>query len=282
LPRGSAADPVRMPVGSVSGTLLRGPTMKRYIKNVLVVCSLSMLAVAVFAADENKEKSDRAERRKARATSRPAYLDKEHAPRGRGWVHLFNGKDLDGWKFFPSNQPTSWKATDGVMASVFKEGEHGVNAYTAQQYTDFEFYCEFKVPKNGNSGIFLRGLFEIQIRGDYGMKLDDPGIDWGTGAFYGQKKPLKNASKPDTEWQSVFAKVVGDKATVYVNGELVQENYVLAKATHRYGEMKDVKEAGPGPIILQGDHKPIEYRHVMLKPLDKAEKTEKTEKTETK
>lgn len=243
--------------------------MQGYVKYALLICGLTLSAAIVLAAEEKKDEGKKDEKRAGQPTTRPAYLDKEHAPRGKGWVKLFNGKDLEGWKFFPADRKSNWKAVDGVMAAVEAVDHRGTNAYTTQKFADFEFYCEFKVPKGGNSGIFLRGLFEIQIRGDYGMKLDDPGLDWGTGAFYGQKKPLKNVSKPADEWQSVYAKVVGDKATVYVNSQLVQENYVLARPTHRYGEMSDIKEAGPGPIILQGDHKPIEYRHVMIKPIEK-------------
>jgi hypothetical protein len=245
--------------------------MKRYVKYALVIGTLSLCAALSLAAEEKGAAGGRQGRRAGRATSRPAYVDKEHAPRPRDkeWIKLFDGKDLDGWKFFPTDRPNSWKVTDGIMESALKEGQHGLNAYTTQQFEDFEFYCEFKVPKDGNSGIFLRGLYEVQIRGDYGMKLDDPKIDWGTGAFYNQKKPLKNASKPADEWQSIYAKVVGDKATVYVNGVLVQDNFVLAKPTHQYSEMKDVKEGGPGPIILQGDHKPIQFRYVMIKPIKK-------------
>lgn len=247
--------------------------MNRCFKGVLVFCGLSVCAALALAAEEQRDRGQREGRRGDRPTTRPAFLDKEHAPkpRDRGWIRLFNGRDLEGWKFFPADRKTNWKVVDRVMTAAEAEDHRGVNAYTARQFKDFEFYCEFKVPKDGNSGIFLRGLYEIQIRGDHGMKLDDPKLDWGTGAFYGQKKPLKNASKPADEWQSIYARVEGDKATVYVNGELVQENFVLAKPTHRYAEMKDVKEGGPGPIILQGDHKPIQFRYVMVKPIGEKE-----------
>jgi len=246
-----------------------------------VVTGMAIGIGGAFAADKEKKsekpktaaKTNEAAAKTSEATAKTpttevAYIDRKHAPVGKGWAALFNGKDLDGWKTLAKNQKMTWKADDGVLATSFKEGDHGCNICSEKSYADFEFYCEFKVPKNGNSGVFLRGLFEVQIRGDYGMKLDDPAIDWGTGAFYGQKAPAKNASRPADEWQSMYAKVLGDKATVFINGEQVQKDFVLAKPTYRYDEMKDVKESGPGPVILQGDHKPVQYRHVMIKPIE--------------
>lgn len=253
--------------------------MRRSRKLMMAVVAGVMIAVGgAWAAEKDKknEKPKAAVAAEAKPTDAGAgkatvtevvYLDKKHAPDVRkGWVPLFNGKDLDGWKPLGKGQKMTWKVEDGILATSFKEPEHGCNIQSEKTFTDFEFYCEFKVPKNGNSGVFLRGLFEVQVRGDYGMKLEDPAIDWGTGAFYGQKRPLKNASRPADEWQSMYVKVVGDKASVFVNGEQVQKDFVLDKPTHRYAEMKEVKEKGPGPIILQGDHKPIAYRHVMIKP----------------
>ncbi|GEM_PF-1436382 len=254
--------------------------MRKMAKHMAVIMAGVAIGVGGTHAAE-KEKKNARSKVTAAAASNPnkeapakdsadpvVYIDKKHAPNvGKGWQPLFNGKDLEGWKPVAMNQKLTWKAVDGVLATSFKEPEHGCNIRSTKEFTDFEFYCEFKVPKNGNSGVFVRGLFEVQVRGDYGMKLDDPAIDWGTGAFYGQKRPAKNASRPADEWQSMYIKVVGDKATVFVNSEQVQRDFVLAKPTHRYDEMKDVKESGPGPIILQGDHKPVEYRHLMIRPL---------------
>ena len=258
---------------------------------IVIVASVAIGAGGVLAAEKKKEADKSKTAAAAKSTDATAakatapevvYIDKKHAPDiHKGWVALFNGKSLDGWKPLAKDQKMTWKAEDGILTTSFKEPEHGCNIVSEKTFTDFEFYCEFKVPKNGNSGVFVRGLFEIQIRGDYGMKLDDPAIDWGTGAFYGQKAPAKNASRPSDEWQSMYAKVVGDKASVFINGEQVQKDFVLAKPTHRYDQMKDVKESGPGPIILQGDHKPIEYRHVMIKPLE-AKPAEAKKATESK
>lgn len=242
--------------------------MSGFIKGLLITSVLCLSAAVGLAAEESKEKGDRENRRAGRATSRPAYLDREHAPRGKGWVKLFNGKDLKGWKSFPENRHNSWKVEDGILVSDFKEGDHGTNIYSEEKFGDFEIYYEYLVPKNGNSGVFLRGQYEIQIQADHGQPSDKP-KDWGNGGIYGQKAPSKNASKPDGEWQCVYATIIGKKITVFLNGEKIIDNYEAPKATHLYGELK-LKDGEPtGPILLQGDHKPIKFRYVMIRPIKK-------------
>ncbi len=248
--------------------------MSRYIGKACIIVALWLVGAPVVTAQEKAEqpaRPARAARARARdrATTRPVYLDKEHAPsRGRGWIRLFNGKDLTGWTVFPKDRPNSWKVEDGILVSTFKPGEHGTNIYSDRKFEDFEIYYEYQVPKNGNSGVFLRGQYEIQVIDDYGHPADKP-KDWGNGGVYGQKAPSKNMSKPAGEWQSCYAKMVGKKITVYINGEKVIDEFSPPRPTHLYGELK-IKEGAPeGPIVLQGDHQPIKYRYVMVKPIEK-------------
>lgn len=244
--------------------------MGRYVAKAVAILAISLIAAGgVIGAEETEKaaKPARAARGRNRATTRPAYLDKEHAPKGKGWIALFDGKDLDGWKSFPEDRPNSWKVKDGILTSTFKEGGHGSNIATEKKFKDFEIYYEYRVPKNGNSGVFLRGQYEIQVIDDHGVPAEKP-KDWGNGGIYGQKAPSKNASKPLGEWQANYAKIVGKKITVFVNGEKVIDEFEPPKATHLYGEL-GVKDGDPtGPILLQGDHKPIEYRYVMIKPIE--------------
>jgi hypothetical protein len=256
-----------MPAGPVVG-MLRGTTMNRYLKGVLVFCTLSLCAAVALAAEEKKEGGERRAGRRERPTTRPAYLDKEHAPkpRDRAWVRLFNGRDLKGWKSIPDKGTNSWKVVDGILVSDFKEGEHGTNLVSDEKFGDFEIYYEYLVPKDGNSGVFLRGQYEIQIQADHGQPADKP-KDWGNGGIYGMKAPSKNASKPEGEWQVVYATVIGKKITVFLNEQKIIDNFEAPHATHIYGESK-VKEGDPtGPILLQGDHRPIKFRYVMVKPI---------------
>lgn len=245
--------------------------MTRSMRGILAAVFAAMFVAGGAMAAEPKEKPEKAKgenkaAKAAVAVSRPAFLDPEHAPKGRGWFPLFNGKDLKGWKFFPADGENSWKVENGVLKSDFPAGKHGVNLYTEKTFTDFELYYEFRVPKDGNSGVFLRGLFEVQVQDDKGVPSDKP-KDWGNGGIYGQKAPSKNVSKAAGEWQSAYVTMIGKEITVYLNGEKIIDKWQPPRPTHRYDEMKDVPESGPGPIILQGDHKPIEYRNIYLKQL---------------
>lgn len=258
--------------------------MTHYMTKGLTVLALSLFAAATLSAAE-KEKAEKPAAAKAEKGEKKAalakmdFLDKEHAPKGRGWFPLFNMKDLAGWKFFNEKMSKTWKVTDGILAADYPAGEHGTNIYSERKFGDFEIYYEFKVPKDGNSGVFLRGQYEIQIQEDHGLPAGQK--DWGNGGLYGQIKPSKNASKPLGEWQSVYATINGKEINVWLNGEKIIDKYVAPKATHIYGEA-GVKDGDPtGPIILQGDHKPIEFRCVFIKPV-RGEKVEKGEKAEKK
>lgn len=193
-----------------------------------------------------------------------SFLDKVNGPKGAGWVPLCNGKDMGGWISMSPKAPMSWKVADGMLVN---EKAHGVNIYTEQKWKDFEFYAEYKLPPGGNSGIFLRGLYEIQIKDDFGVPSDKPS-DWGNGGLWSMKAPPKNVSKPPGEWQSIYARIVDDRITVILNGETTIDNFKVDRPTVYYDEMKPVVKPGePGPVLLQGDHKPIEYRHVMVRPI---------------
>ena len=249
--------------------LRRKITVSRYVAIASVVFALLLVAATgVTAAEKGKKAEKPAEAAKAELTTQPAYLDKEHAPKGKGWIALCNGKDLTGWKFFPEKAANSWKVVDGILVSAFKQGEHGTNIYTQKKFGDFELYYEYCVPKGGNSGVFLRGQYEIQILDDHGVPADNP-KDWGNGGIYGEKAPSKNMSKPAGEWQSGYVKMVGNKITVFINGEKVIDNFTPPGATYLHDELKTKDGEPSGPIVLQGDHRPIKFRHVMIKPIKK-------------
>jgi hypothetical protein len=192
------------------------------------------------------------------------YLDARHAPVEPGWMPLCNGRDLTGWKSLTPDRPMSWKVEDGVMIND-PAGKHGVNIYTEETFDDFEIYYEYQIAENGNSGVFLRGLYEIQIIDDYGRPSDKP-KDWGNGGLWGTQAPSHNFSKPAGQWQSVYARLFGNCVTVFLNGHKVIDAYKLTKPTHKYKQL-DLEHGDPGPILLQGDHKPVRYRHVMIRPL---------------
>ncbi len=230
------------------------------------VCVSFVLLLPVLGCQKSEPKPDQPAATPGQpeaAVSHPAYLDAEHGPKGPGWVALY-GDDLSGWKSLPADRPNSWQVVDGVLTN--KPGEHaGTNIYTEQRFGDFELYFEYRVPANNNSGVFLRGLYEMQIVDDHGLPVDQP-KDWGNGGIWGTKAPARNVSKPAGEWQSAAVRMVGSEVTIILNGEKIIDAFPIPKPTHVYAGL-DAKEGEPGPLLLQGDHGQIEFRHLMFRPL---------------
>jgi len=189
-------------------------------------------------------------------------------PEGDGWIQLFNGKDLSGWKF-RGGKNKFWKAEDGVLANVIERGKHGCDIYTEKTFRDFQLHIEFKVPPRGNSGVYLRGRKEIQVHDSYGVAKPGTGH---CGGIYAKAAPLVNACKPAGEWNTLDATIVGDKITARLNGKLIQDGVVVTGCTG--GEL-DRDDTQPGPLMLQGNHTTVWYRNIWIKPLEKKPKEKK-------
>lgn len=192
----------------------------------------------------------------------PGALDRNNAPRGKGWEPLFNGKDFTGWHPRSTDRAMSWKMVDGVAVNESTHEKHGVDIITDRGFDDFEIYYEYKVAPHSNSGLYLRGRYEIQIL-DNAPDVEPQGLN---GAFYSKAAPLVNVSKPAGQWQSVYARIVGRTACVVLNGQTIHCNYVIPGPTG--GEL-DNAEDKPGPIMIQGDHGSLEVRNLWIRPLAK-------------
>jgi hypothetical protein len=171
-------------------------------------------------------------------------------------VELFDGKSMDTWDVEDKSKPSGWSAVDGAMTNT----PHANNLVSKQKFQDFKIHAEYKLETNSNSGIYLRGRYELQVLDDYGKPADSHGHM----SIYGWKAPLVNASKPVGEWQSMEATVVGNKVTVFLNGTKVHDNATLEAIT---GGALDANETEPGPIMIQGDHEKVTYRKVMVTPI---------------
>ena len=186
-------------------------------------------------------------------------------------VALFDGKSMDAWDVQDKEKPMNWTVEDGAMTNTPPAN----NLVSKQKFQDFKIQAEYKLDKphpgrNGepvkaNSGIYLRGRYELQVLDDYGEKP----FERGHMSVYGWHTPLVNASKPAGEWQSMEATVVGNKVTVVLNGQKVQDNVTLEAIT---GGALDANESEPGPIMLQGDHEKVWYRKVIVTPITDARK----------
>jgi len=179
-----------------------------------------------------------------------------------GFVPLFNGKDLAGWKLRNPQGHNSWSVLPGgVLKNTVGEGVHGTDLVTEKKFWNFTIRYEFMVPDGQNSGFYLRGRHEIQILGDYRGGKTSKGSN---GALYAFKEPDVFASKPGGEWQTAEATIIGNKITVILNGKKIHDNVECNKATG--GEI-DNKVKEPGPIFLQGDHGTISFRNLRIKEL---------------
>ncbi|MCX8155037.1 MAG: DUF1080 domain-containing protein [Verrucomicrobiae bacterium] len=178
-----------------------------------------------------------------------------------GFVPLFNGKDLTGWKLRNPNAKSYWTVEDSILKNTIKQGDHGVDLLTEKKFWNFTVRFEYLVPDGSNSGFYLRGRHEIQILGDYKSGKPAPG---GNGALYAFKAPDVFASKPGNEWQTCEATIIGNKITVILNGKKIHDNVVCDRPTG--GEI-DNKVKEPGPILLQGDHGTVWFRNLRIKEL---------------
>ncbi len=180
-------------------------------------------------------------------------------------INLFNGKDLTGWRLINEKQVNGFKAVDGVLVNdpVQKEGEPHIsygNLRTDQEFEDFNLKLEVNIPKGSNSGVYLRGMYEIQVMDSYKRELDPHNM----GAVYSRIKPVVSAEKPAGEWQTMDITLCNRHVTVILNGTKIIDNQPIYGPTG--GAMKSDVFA-PGPIYLQGDHGKVSYRNLVLTPI---------------
>jgi hypothetical protein len=169
---------------------------------------------------------------------------------------LFNGKDLGGWTFQFPKAEGGWVVTDGVLTNE----KAGNNIVSVRQFQDFSLSMEYKLEKDSNSGLYLRGRYECQILDDAGK----PTSLTGHAAIYGRAAPSTNASKPAGEWQTIDVTLVGNRVTVVLNGQKAQDNVEIEGIT---GGALNSAEGDPGPIMIQGDHTRIWIRKLVVRPI---------------
>ncbi|HVR76422.1 MAG TPA: DUF1080 domain-containing protein, partial [Planctomycetota bacterium] len=181
------------------------------------------------------------------------------------WVDLFNGKDTTGWTHAKADEPNRWTVEDGALTQEGPKGTH--DTATTATYGDYELELEYKVPPDGNSGVYLRGWVEVQVLDSHPNRDKKPG-QGDAGAIYGAGAPLKISSKPAGEWNKFRIVHIGPRITVYHNGVLVQDN--VHKADGTPGNMKAARrelDGTKGPLMLQGDHGKVWFKNIRIRPL---------------
>ena len=166
---------------------------------------------------------------------------------------LFNGKDLEGWHAMGENQ---WVVKDGILTSE----KAGANLVSDEKFNDFKLHLEFRYPEGSNSGVYLRGRYELQIADNFG--LEPSSIYFG--GIYGFLTPNEMAAKQAGEWQEYDITLIGRRITIVANGKEIITNQNIPGMT---GGALDNNEAEAGPILIQGDHGPVEFRSVILTPV---------------
>ncbi|MDQ6902294.1 MAG: DUF1080 domain-containing protein [Bacteroidota bacterium] len=167
-------------------------------------------------------------------------------------IHLFDGTNLNSWHATGENQ---WLAESGVM----KSPHSGSNLVTNQTFKDFKLHIEFRYPAESNSGVYLRGRYEVQVIDSKGMETSSVLL----GAVYGFLTPSEMVAKAPGEWQSFDITLVGRMVTIIANGKMIICNQAIPGIT---GGAIDSNEGEPGPILLQGDHGAIDFRNIIITP----------------
>jgi hypothetical protein len=171
-------------------------------------------------------------------------------------IELFNGKDTSGWKALNPAMEMKWSVKDGIM----RNAPPTTDIISEQKFWNFKLHVDFRIIEHSNSGIGLRGRYEIQILEDYGK----PAGTHGAAALYSRVAPSVNASKPAGEWQSYDIRLVGRQLTVVHNGTKVLDKVEVEGLT---AIANNADEGEPGPFIIQGDHSYVEIKSFVVTPL---------------
>ena len=185
--------------------------------------------------------------------TRAPLLHRATAPTWGTPIHLLHTNDLGGWH--ATAQQNQWEVKDGVLRSP----KSGANIVSDRTFGDFKLHIEFRYPAESNSGVYLRGRHEVQVQDDLGH---EPSTDAIAGV-YGFIAPSEVAARKPGEWQSFDITLIGRQVTVVLNGRRVICDREIPGIT---GGALDSDEGAPGPILLQGDHGPIEYRNIVITP----------------
>jgi hypothetical protein len=188
-------------------------------------------------------------------TGVPAPAMKHKAP--AAWTHpeaLFSGKDLAGWE--PDDPPQNhWKAVDGVLLNE----SAGANIRTTRKFEDFKLHIEYNCPDKGNSGIYLRGRYEVQVEYE---PIDANDKLHSIGSVYSFLSPQVELPRKPGTWESFDITLVGRFVTIVRNGTKTMDNLEIPGPT---GGALDSREGEPGPFYIQGDHTGgLKYRNITI------------------
>lgn len=175
-------------------------------------------------------------------------------------INLLAENSLDGWKVMNEKAPNGWRVENGVLINDVEPHKRHANLQTTAEFEDFNLKLEVNIPKESNSGIYLRGIYEVQVYDSYGKAVDSHNL----GAIYSRITPSVSAEKPAGEWQSLDITLVDRHVTVILNGTKIIDNVFIPGCT---GGALTSDVTQPGPLYLQGDHGSVKFRNIVLTPV---------------
>jgi hypothetical protein len=185
---------------------------------------------------------------------RAPLLDRQAPPAWSVPQSLFNGRDLSGWTPSPVEK-NNWVAQDGEL----RNQAAGANLRTLRSFGDFKLHVEYNCPTGGNSGVYLRGRYEVQVEYEPPAKND---AFHSMGSIYGFIPPAAEVPGRPGQWESYDVTLVGRTVTVVRDGVLIIDRAEVPGIT---GGALDSREGQPGPIYLQGDHTGgLRYRNITI------------------
>jgi 3-keto-disaccharide hydrolase len=181
-------------------------------------------------------------------------LKRKVAPKWGKPVTLFNGKDFSGWRFSDAGRPGNWTVEDSTLVNH----GHGSEIITTSKFEDFKLHLEFECGPKSNSGVYLRGRYEVQIETD---SAEEP-PSHHTGGVYGFLAPTPELPRKSGVWQTFDITLVGRTVTVVQNDQTVIDHQEIPGIT---GGALDSHEELPGPIYLQGSEEGrVAYRNIVI------------------
>lgn len=187
-------------------------------------------------------------------TRAPVIRDRDNGDWKEGaTVALFNGKDLSTFDAMVAGQALGWTVKDGILTNVAGAN----NLVSKEKFWNFVLRAEYRLGPKSNSGIGLRGRYEVQILEDFGRPPDTH----SHGALYSRYAPTANASKPAGEWNTLEVRLVGRWVTITLNGQKIVDGKEIHGLTAIAG---NGEEADPGPFIIQGDHGAVEFKSLTV------------------
>ena len=193
-------------------------------------------------------------------TSRRApALKRTSLPNWGSPIPLFNGKDLTGWHEDKPGASPVWRVENGLLVRP----DRGPELINSSKFEDFKIHVEFNCGPMSNSGVYLRGRYEVQIETDSASAPPSQRM----GGVYGFLAPLPEPARKPGEWQTYDITLIGRVVTVVLNGQTIIDNKEIPRIT---GGALDSHEELPGPIYLQGSEKGrVMFRNIVIIPASK-------------